>query len=163
MHRSPWPMLIITNNIQNWYSKLVKEVIDQYFMRLRWGGIFNERFIAYFPEIATVKEFRKLVSIWWSYAWNTVTRLFSGHGVFVCGSFWPLLRPRWCRLLTLHWSPKPTSLLHNVYILLTQPSVEFWKRDTVGYEGGTVQIVAIAVYGPMGILRGRVEEFSETR
>ena len=48
--------------------------------RLRCGGIFNNRFIANFLHIVTVKEFQKSVSIWWSYAWNTPD-FFSGHGV----------------------------------------------------------------------------------
>jgi len=35
--------------------------------RLRWGGIFNDRFIANFLENVTVKEFWKSATIWRSY------------------------------------------------------------------------------------------------
>jgi len=35
--------------------------------RLRWGGIFNDCFIANFLETVTVKEFWKSASIWRSY------------------------------------------------------------------------------------------------
>ena len=44
--------------------------------RLRYGGIFNNCFIANLLQIVTVKEFQKSVSIWWSYAWNTPDSLF---------------------------------------------------------------------------------------
>jgi len=44
--------------------------------RLRCGGIFNNRFIANFLKIVTVKEFQKSASIWWSYAWNTPDSFF---------------------------------------------------------------------------------------
>ena len=43
---------------------------------MRCEEIFNDRFIANFPEIVTVKEFWKLVNIWWSYAKDTVVCLF---------------------------------------------------------------------------------------
>jgi len=43
---------------------------------LRCGGIFNDSFIANFQQIVIVKEFQKSVSIWWSYAWNTLDSFF---------------------------------------------------------------------------------------
>ena len=46
-------------------------------MHLRCGGIFNDRFIANFQEIVTVKEFRKSANIWWSYF-----DMFRGGGIF---------------------------------------------------------------------------------
>ena len=39
--------------------------------RLRWGGIFNDCFIANFLENVTVKEFWKSARIWRSYVWTT--------------------------------------------------------------------------------------------
>ena len=102
--------LIIPNNIENWYRKIVKEVIiDTFYLKLqllpatsqdsgeftfqqdcrsaqntlfydinisqgsvathlRWGGIFNNCFIANFLENVTVKELWKSASIWRSYA-----------------------------------------------------------------------------------------------
>jgi len=51
-------------------------------MRVRCGGIFNDRFTANFQEIVTVKEFRKSDSIWWSFFYMFRGPFFSGHGVY---------------------------------------------------------------------------------
>jgi len=111
-------LLIIPNNVENWYRKIVKEVIINTFYlklqllpatsqdsgeftfqqdsrsaqnmlfydinisqgsvatRLRWGGIFNDCFIANFLENATVNELWKSASIWRSYVSTTQAYFF---------------------------------------------------------------------------------------
>jgi len=50
--------------------------------RLRWGGIFNDSFIATFQENVIVKEFWKSASIWRSYVQTTLAYFFWDHPVY---------------------------------------------------------------------------------